>query len=1090
MLSIYKASAGSGKTFTLAYEYIKMLLGRKNLGDDRYRLDTRSGRRHRSILAITFTNKATEEMKRRIVHELAVIAGAEPGWNAPSPYIDKLCRDLGASPEQVAAEARRALAELLFDYGFFAVSTIDSFFQQVLRTFAREADLTGNYEVDLDNDGLIDLAIAQIFRSLEFKNDTDTRRTAMWLAEFLRARMMNGDTVELFNRNSELFRSLHRFIKNTLNETFTIHSDALMAFLADPQATATLAKAISERIASAKAAMTDQCRRAVAAIGGREGVKQLVVSALTKYADASVRDIKISDTFRAVASDPSTAVKKDKKSLHLRDDGALMAALADAADAAVECHNVVRALKPIDRNIHFLGLLSAVIREMDSIKRDNNMLLLSDTGGILSKIIGDDETPFLYERMGVWIENFLIDEFQDTSLMQWRNLKPLLAEGLATDRDSLIIGDEKQCIYRFRSSDPTLLQHQVQDQFGNAARVHGDTAEGNTNWRSSATVVEFNNAFFSHVAASGGMSDIYANVVQEVSKSHSDHSGYVSVVAAGGSSAEAAAIGYERMADEIARQIASGYNASDIVVLGRNKTHTSGAIAHLLARQASDPDYPRFRIISDESIEVGKSQAVKLIISVMKSLLLSRPDRECASATSERRRRSYTLEEIVLARLINDYEYGCARGMSPEAALAKALQASRLPDDDPSVCRPANPAEGMVCPNLQTLVDRIIATFIDPAALNHEHIYITALQDLVSSFAMRGGADLREFLKWWDATGSHTAVASPQAADTLRVMTIHKSKGLEFKCVHIPVCDWDTGTFKDAEWFEVTGDIAGIDATLFPPLIPMRPSSDMEGTPFEAQYLRRKAEVALDETNTLYVAFTRAVDELIVTYSPSRASRMGSVVNLAIEMMGGTDGSYVAGEPTTPRSSRRATLTATEPTEAIDLTPRVPADRASLWADTRLDLPADPLTPRGRGIMLHDVLARIGHKDELPRAVRQMVSRGVVPHAMAPDIMATLGRELERPEVSDWFSGFKRYMTERPLAIDTSGAEHRRPDRVVWTADGHVDVIDYKSGEERPAAHRRQVAFYMNHLRKLGYKKVRGFIWYLDSGEIMPVAPG
>ena len=153
MLSIYKASAGSGKTFTLAYEYIKMLLGRKNLGDDRYRLDTRSGRRHRSILAITFTNKATEEMKRRIVHELAVIAGAEPGWNAPSPYIDKLCRDLGASPEQVAAEARRALAELLFDYGFFAVSTIDSFFQQVLRTFAREADLTGNYEVDLDNDG-------------------------------------------------------------------------------------------------------------------------------------------------------------------------------------------------------------------------------------------------------------------------------------------------------------------------------------------------------------------------------------------------------------------------------------------------------------------------------------------------------------------------------------------------------------------------------------------------------------------------------------------------------------------------------------------------------------------------------------------------------------------------------------------------------------------------------------------------------------------------------------------------------------------------------------------------------------------------
>ncbi len=1096
MIDIYKASAGSGKTFTLAYEYIKMLLGRKIQGESRYRLDTRSSRRHRSILAITFTNKATGEMKQRIIHELAVIADAEPGWIEPSPYLDSLCRDLNASPDQIKAEARRALSELLFDYGFFAVSTIDSFFQQVLRTFAREADLTGNYEVDLDNDALIDLALTQMFRSLEYNDDTATRRTAGWLAAFLRTRMMSGESIELFNRNSSLFRDLHRFVKKVLNETFTLHADEITAYLADPTAVVRLARAIDERVRATDTAIKDSCLAALNAIGDREGVSTHMINALRKFASSGIRITESGATVAKAAEDPGAVIKKDKKSKMLLADPDLLRAISEAAKAITDGCAVMKSLAPIRRNIHFLGLLGDVMRQMDILRRDNNMLLLSDTNGILSKIIGDDETPFLYERMGVWIENFLIDEFQDTSLMQWKNLRPLITEGLATDRDSLIIGDEKQCIYRFRSSDPTLLQHQLKDQFGANAAVHGDNPEENTNWRSSATVVEFNNRFFTIAADLNSIIDIYANVEQEISRPHRNHKGYVSFVRAEGNAAEAAAEGYRRMADEIARQIASGYKPADIAILGRNSVHMAGAITYLLNRQESDPAFPRFRIISDDSIEVGRARSVRLVISVLRSLLLSRPGDYAAAETGERRRNNHTLEDIVLARLVNDYEHGCARGLDPSRALGDAVAASRLSlsADSSASGRPTgDPADGisagMVCPNLQTLVDRIIAGYIDPAAMEADDIYITALQDLVASFAMRGGADLREFLEWWDTRGCHSPVASPQADDSLRVMTIHKSKGLEFKCVHIPVADWAMIRFSDTEWFEVPGDIAGIDSSLLPPLIPLVPNKDLISTPFGAQYQRREKEALLDETNTLYVAFTRAVDELIVTYGTT-PGYSGSLIAGVLSAMGSSDGNFSDGEPGTPAASgRRSAKTAIEPSGTVPLIPHIPVDRASLWADTRLDLPADPLSPRGRGIMLHDVLAQIGDKSDLPRAVKRMVSRGVVPRALAGEVHDILARELERPEVQPWFSGFRRYMTERPIAIGNRGDEHRRPDRVVWTADGHIDVIDYKSGEERPGSHRRQVAFYMSQLRRLGHKRVRGFIWYIDSGEIVTVSP-
>ncbi len=1107
MISIYKASAGSGKTFTLAYQYIKMLLGRQLEGAGHYRLSTRRSNRHRSILAITFTNKATEEMKHRILHELAVLAGTEPGWTKPSPYLADLCRDLHASEADIAAEARRALSELLFDYGRFSVSTIDAFFQQVLRTFAREADQTGNFELDVDDAGMIRIAIARLFRSISFpapEMKEAAAHTKDWLLRFCRAKMLNGLNFNILNRASGLFAELAGFVGDALDETFAAHHSEMMAYLSQPEKIVELASALADISEATAGSISAAARYGLEALDEIDPalLNRFSPGAFKKYLSKGPKWEEISTTLANMAADGASAIKKGPPSLaalskSLKSDTALTGRIAGASRAIIEGIDVMVTADALTDNIYFLGLLADIIREMAEVRRESNTLLLSDTNLLLSKIIGSDETPFLYERMGVRLEHFLIDEFQDTSRMQWQNLKPLLAEGLATDRDSLIIGDEKQCIYRFRASDPSLLQSGVGADFPGSSR---EIASGqNTNWRSSATVVEFNNAFFkeaaralssSHPSPEGepSLSDIYHNVEQRISPAHSDHSGYIDIARVARRDE-----GFARSADAIARQINEGsYRPADIAALFRSRKSATEFIRYLLQRQADDPTFPSFSIISDDSIAVGSSAAVKLIVSSLRSLLLLRPAAGESEEILERQRHSRTLDEEILARLVNDFEF-FAHDTPPSEALSRAVDlAVNAAPTDP---RHAPMIDShMVCPNLSSLVDRIITLLIDEPSFQAEHAFINAFQDIVVDFAARNGSDLPAFLKWWDTKGASTAVSSRQDEQSLRVMTIHKSKGLEFKCVHIPSADWDISKGGSPEWFTIPEGsqiLPGLDPALLPPIIPLKAVSKLKNSFFAPQYSKLVRDTALDELNTLYVAFTRAIDELIVSYTASSSGKTGKLIEGVIDSLDPqAEGSYMSGLPTSRRAGSAKAATALEPAGAPIAIPAIlPADAPSLWSRTRLDTPVgDPFAAPLRGIILHDILARVTRIDDLPRAIRSLTGIGRLSSSEAPEIERMLAELLADPRVKPWFDGFERVMMERPIAVGPGGRDHRRPDRVVWTADGHIDIIDYKSGQEHLRSHSRQVGAYMRQLRDLGYKGVRGFVWYLDTGVIHPVS--
>lgn len=1119
MLNIYRASAGAGKTYTLAYQYIKMLLGRQ-LEEKRhiYRLNRRRSNRHRSILAITFTNKATEEMKARILHQLAVLAGREPGWSKASPYAARLMQELGTSAEELREEASRALDELLFDYGFFAVSTIDSFFQQVLRTFAREADLTGNFELDLDNDAFYNMAVARLLRYIDYPDDRETgRRMAIWLQRFLSVQLHEGKSIALFNRQGYIFSSLTSFIGNVLDETFSAHEEEMMAFFDDPDNIGRITTAIDNAIATATENITTRCAEMAAVLENSGCPHTHALSGFRNYSSLPFPP-QASTTLPKLVDNPDKAFTKGKskpeKERHaaLVADTALMERISDAAQLWVDSMRTLAEARALRDNIFYLGLLGDLLRQMTAMRLENNTLLLSDTNGILEKIIGDTDTPFIYERMGVWLEHFLIDEFQDTSRLQWKNMLPLLREELSKGLDNLIIGDEKQSIYRFRSADPTLLQHKVDRD------LDGFVADGSdglaTNWRSSRIVVEFNNSFFTKAvetpAAGALAADVYRNTVQNVSPANVDLPGYVEFNLINGAADDDGGTivtdpAFRNMALAIQRQLAperGGYRPADIAILTRGKAEAADAIEYLLRCQAGEegyPELPPFNIISDDSIRVGTSHAVKLVISGLKALLLQRPGEEAVAEAEERRAHSRTLGLDILARMVNDFEYARHSGDEPSVALDKAVRLALAPDGEADECGGETPRgvdTAMKCPNITTLTDRFIRALLDSETIAREHLFVASLQDIVADYADKHGSDLQGFIEWWENKGCKTPVAVPESADSLRVMTVHKAKGLEFKCVHIPKANWNMTKTDSVTWFATpAGGIGFLGDVELPPIVPLVPSSKLRDTVFGPQYEQIVNEHRLDELNILYVAFTRAVNELIVSYDKKTGPGVssdgitGHLIQETLGSLGSSSGNFTAGQPTRAVAGKARETMALEPTGKVTIAAMPPAERDTLWSSTSLDSRRDkPLEQALRGVMLHDVLSQVTTVGSLPRAVRRMVSQGVVPYGEERAVTELLAQSLSRPEVSQWFEGFRRVITERTIAMG-QGEERSnwRPDRVVWTADGYIDVIDYKTGEENRRQHTRQVADYMRHLRSLGYRNVRGFVWYLDPHNIVTV---
>lgn len=976
VLHIYKASAGSGKTYRLAKDYIKMLLGRRD-EQGRWHLRRHADGAHRHILAITFTNKATDEMKRRIIHELAVLAGAEPGWSEPSSYLTELTGLFGCTESELSDAAFAALRRLMFDFSFFNVSTIDSFFQTILRTFAREAELEGSYELELEGHTVVTEAVQRLFTDLSDNPDApESHRIVDLLTSYMVEAVRDKSTkADVFNRDGGPYRSLVSALNSLNNETLAINLDRLDAYYSDPQRISRFFRGVSAAAAGAAEQARDIARGALDTITGMLGtqttkfIKKYLLDALTKV--AAGQEV-TGTTLPAVAADGMSAfIGKNTREQPWAADLATVASTAAATIISLRRDSTF--FKSLASQRLTMMLISGVMANIRQRRGEVNSLLLSDTNSLLRDIIGDDDAPFVYERMGRWYSHFLIDEFQDTSAMQWANLRPLLAEGIAGGHESLIIGDEKQCIYRFRNSDPDLLSFHAGRAF--PGRVFYEPAPpepgasepespaamrermaANTNWRSAKAVVELNNVLFRVMSRHFGAEEIYANVEQAVAPAKSSLAGRVALRHVDADPEAHLAM----VADGIAAQIAAGRAPGDIIVLARKNDQAAMVIDYLLRLQKERNDYPHFGIVSDDAMKVSASPAVKIIIDSLRRLADGR-DLTPDHLHSARR----------LHRLIGGFEAAVARGLEPHEALEAAVAGAAVSSDtaaDPSQKSGITPDTAMQDAgaveidltdavsswSIPLLIERIASEEVPRELRDAQQVYISALLDAAADYCSREQAGLSEFVAWWDANGHRLRVSSAADSTAIRVMTVHKAKGLEAPCVHLPFVNYDAVKFIGVEWFDTEGiEVPGVDPADVPPLIVLRPSAKMMvGTPLQEQYERRVQQQRVDELNALYVGFTRACEELDVYFTAKTKSdgsyagtdMVGNLLHESVREAFGVDIApgedyTVTSAATAPRAATSTRRTALTPARTDTMPPFTTTLRPRLWTTTLMATP-------------------------------------------------------------------------------------------------------------------------------------------------------
>lgn len=1069
--SIYRSSAGSGKTYQLAVEHISLALQDPSLFN--------------KILAVTFTNKATREMKDRILSFLARLANEED-----EELAEQVRLRTGLTKEQISINSQKVLERILHQYSQFSVSTIDAFFQKIVKSFAKELGLLGNYKIELDQDKIKNEVIDQMLEAL----DKDTRMTS-WLIDFALSKVdehrswnIRPDIEKLAN---ELFKESFRNVESDLS---LVGADDLKPFLN---------KLVAAR-QTFELHMQYTAREALRLIQNHgltiedfayksSGPAGYFVAVLER------RDFKPGERILQALEDnekwstKSSPLKNEILSLandHLNElSGNLVAYYQEHIRAYTSVNEVLK-------NFYVYGILSDIQKKLKDYRRENDVMLISDIPIFLNGIIAENDAPFIYEKTGAWFQHYLMDEFQDTSGFQWQNFRPLIVNGLSQGNMSMLVGDGKQSIYRWRGGDWNLILHKVKKD------LMVDVVEKflDTNWRSAADIIKFNNAFFKsapekvrfEIDAKINKSDLSEQERAALSLSAEDVTNLYADVEqkpgpkAANSRGKVVLHLYQKNEDvrwkeevlnRLSRQIEElqdyGYEPKDIAVLVRRSEEGRQVIEHLV-RYKNSPEANQaysYNAISNESLFLQNSTAVRIIINAIK-YLLNRQD------------------QIALAEL--SYHYHC---------LHNDTNVSSLDHDDWSKedFLPAeftNSIDSMLRLPAYELFERIIQLLQLVRAEDKE--YLQAFQDTVLEFFSSEERDLHDFIQWWEEQGKRTSIRVPGSENAISVLTIHKSKGLEFKAVLIPYCDWKLdhdSSKQNILWCKS-------DQKLFDQIgyLPLKYSSSLGDSYFARDYFEEMIRAHIDNLNLLYVALTRAEEFLMVNCPPfqNKINTSGDLISSwvskmeqehhQVELRRDAEDAFVTSYSLGSVSDKKPLLTKNV-IPGVE-SPYISDDwRSKIWikknaASLIKEKPWKKKSSISYGLIVHEILAAIRHIDQLDNEIDSYFREGRISQEDKKNLLKQLDILFSNPQVRSWFETDRAVKTEIPILVHNE--QPRRPDRVIL-GDDEAIIVDFKTGNERPA-HKKQVLEYQRLLIEMGYRNVQAYLLYISSKTVIQVA--
>jgi len=1036
---IYNASAGSGKTFTLVKEYLKILLKSNNKEQFKH------------ILAITFTNKAVAEMKERIIETLKQFSSKSIIEN-PNSMSTIISNELEIEPDVLHEKSKLILNTIIYNYAAFDVSTIDGFTHKLIRTFAHDLKLPLNFEVELDQENLLNEAVDQLISKagidktltkilIDFaieKADDDKSWDVSYDFNLIAKLLINENDIpfiktlkgKTFNDFKNLKTNLRKQIVTNESEIIKIADEAL-----------TLIKECGLQFDDFSSSYLPKYFQKLAS-------KNLSVGYNTKWQtdlieNNSLYPKRVTNEIASIINEIQPQIAK---------------AFIDTKDLVFQ----LKFLKAFYKNITSLSVLNAINSELKKLKDEQNKMLISEFNTIISKEIINQPTPFIYERLGEKFRHYFIDEFQDTSELQWQNLIPLIDNTLSGENlkqeqgTAMLVGDAKQAIYRWRGGKAEQfinLFNKVTLPF----QVEQNVETLPTNFRSFKEIITFNNSFFNYLSQLIFSNETYSNLYKEgsVQNTFIEQNGYVNISFLDINKDDNRDEIYpEKVLETINSCICNGYQLNDICILVRKKKE-GVAIAEFLSEHGK-------QIMSSETMLIYNAPEVKFIDAFLK--LLIQPD--------DSETKVIVLNYLALKFNIEDKHHFLTKHIKlPIAQLFKSFEEFSIS---------LNHNQLLHLP-LYDLAETIVRSF---KLVETSNAYVQFFLDFVLDYTQKQGSGLSGFLEAFEKKKESLSIVSPEGQNTVQIMTIHKSKGLEFPIVIFPYADLDIYREKDPkEWFPLDSEKYNDFSHA---LINYNKDFENYSETGNDIHIKHRSQLELDNINLLYVALTRPIEHLYIitkvdvnskgVINPNTYSGLFMQYLSCQQLYSDTQNTYDFGTPKKILDKKNEITQTIKHQEFISTAKenhniKIVTNAGYLWDTSQKEAIE-------KGNLIHNIMSHIKTENDIDFVITDFISSGTINSVQANNLKHTLKQIVEHPDLKEYYNSELTIYNERDIiSIDGSIL---RPDRLVINSKNEASIIDYKTGLQN-TKYKEQLQDYQDILEEMDFQVTHKILIYINN---------